>query len=723
MTVGCPGGDDQAQADLQLILNVLVFGMNPQQAVEAPRFATQTLVNSFWPRVYKPGQLNVEAGIPERTRTELRALGHEVTEIGACGIGAVVTRRDPETGVLSAGADPRRPTYALSSSDARQSVTPFLTNLGGGKNLLFVKVETDGGPHGWGECYTQSDRDTQHPRARRMRSAATWSGATPSDITHFVHMAYHDFSAKRGAMDFWSAVSGIEQALWDIAGKRHGVPVYELLGGRCRDRIRVYANGWYRHGTPAEYAADAKATVARGFTALKFDPFPGPWRTHITREAEEQAIATVAAVREAVGPDVDLLIEVHRRLAPMHAIRIARAMERFRPFWFEEPVSSTNLDALAECRRQISHPDRDRRGAVHARGVPARLRAARGRHHQPRRVQLRRHPGAARDRADGGAVVRDGLAAQLQQHHGRARGDDPRLGRDPELPHHRVLRELRGARPRDRAPGLRGAGWLHRGAAQPRARRRAGRSGPGALSGPGARRTVVARAGERGSVEEASMAISAQARSHSGRAAAIPVIDFGPCFAGTPGALEATAAELRETLEQVGFFVMVNHGVPPALIARTFDEARRFHDQPMDRKLALRMNEHNNGYMTMGRYAVWTSDVNANDKPDLNEAFFTKRERGADDPLLQSGRRFVGPNQWPDDLPGFRESVLAYTDAMDALSARVLPGGRGGARAARRPRSTRRSPRASSRSASRTIRPWRPRRTSSGSRRTPTRTS
>ncbi|MBM3218148.1 MAG: hypothetical protein FJZ38_05590 [Candidatus Rokubacteria bacterium] len=113
MTIGCPGGDDQSQADLQLLLNVLVWGMNPQQAVEAPRFSTQTLVNSFWPRVYHPGQLNVEAGIPERTRTELRALGHTVTEIGACGIGAIVTRRDPETGVLSAGADPRRPTYAL----------------------------------------------------------------------------------------------------------------------------------------------------------------------------------------------------------------------------------------------------------------------------------------------------------------------------------------------------------------------------------------------------------------------------------------------------------------------------------------------------------------------------------------------------------------------------------------------------------------------------------
>ena len=113
MTVGCPGGDDQSQADLQLVLNLLIFGMNPQQAVEAPRFSTQTLVNSFYPRVYRPGQLNVEPGIPERTRAELSALGHEVTEMGACGIGAVVTRRDPQTGVLSAGADPRRPTYAL----------------------------------------------------------------------------------------------------------------------------------------------------------------------------------------------------------------------------------------------------------------------------------------------------------------------------------------------------------------------------------------------------------------------------------------------------------------------------------------------------------------------------------------------------------------------------------------------------------------------------------
>ena len=152
----------------------------------------------------------------------------------------------------------------------------------------------------------------------------------------------------------------------------------------------------------------------------------------------------------------------------------------------------------------------------------------------------------------------------------------------------------------------------------------------------------------------------------------IPMIDVGPCFAGKPGALERTAAELRAALEGVGFFIIVNHGVARDLIARTFGEARRFHAQPAEAKLALRMNEHNNGYMALGRYAVWTSDVNANDKPDLNEAFFVKRERASDDPLVRAGRRFAGPNRWPEALPGFRDAVLAYTDAVDALGRRMV---------------------------------------------------
>ena len=153
----------------------------------------------------------------------------------------------------------------------------------------------------------------------------------------------------------------------------------------------------------------------------------------------------------------------------------------------------------------------------------------------------------------------------------------------------------------------------------------------------------------------------------------IPVIDLGPYLAGRPRAFAATAAELGRALETVGFFVVVGHRVPQSLIDATFAEARRFHAQPMDAKLALRMNEHNNGYMMLGRYAVWTSDVNANDKPDLNEAFFIKRERAPDDPLVRAGRRFAGPNQWPDNLPGFRETLLRYTDAVDALGRRLLP--------------------------------------------------
>jgi isopenicillin N synthase-like dioxygenase len=155
--------------------------------------------------------------------------------------------------------------------------------------------------------------------------------------------------------------------------------------------------------------------------------------------------------------------------------------------------------------------------------------------------------------------------------------------------------------------------------------------------------------------------------------AVIPVIDLGAHMAGAPGALEAVAAELGAALETVGFFLIVNHGVRRDLIARTFDEARRFHAQPAAAKLALRMNDHNNGYMAMGRYAVWTSDVNANDRPDLNEAFFTKRERAPDDPLVVAGRRFAGPNRWPEQLPGFRETVLAYTEAVDALGRRLMP--------------------------------------------------
>ena len=114
MTFGCPGGDHQTQANLQLMLNTFVFGMNLQEAVEAPRFATDSVPDSFYPHHYYPGRLALEPGFPEATAHALSELGHDVARSEVCGEGAIVTRRDPESGVITAGADPRRPAYAVS---------------------------------------------------------------------------------------------------------------------------------------------------------------------------------------------------------------------------------------------------------------------------------------------------------------------------------------------------------------------------------------------------------------------------------------------------------------------------------------------------------------------------------------------------------------------------------------------------------------------------------
>ena len=229
------------------------------------------------------------------------------------------------------------------------NIRTFLVDPGTGKNWLFVKVETDAGIHGWGECYTQADRD-RAIEVHVQQLGRYLKGRDPHAVKHFTFMAYHDFAGKRGAMDFYCALSGLEQALWDIKGKALGAPVYQLLGGACRQRLRVYANGW--GGSPER----ALEMVERGFTALKFDPFPGPWRTHISRADEDAAVENVRAVRAAVGPDVDILVEVHRRLAPMHAVRVARRMAEFAPFWYEEPISARHVPELAAVRRQIDLP-------------------------------------------------------------------------------------------------------------------------------------------------------------------------------------------------------------------------------------------------------------------------------------------------------------------------------------------------------------------------------
>jgi galactonate dehydratase len=124
-----------------------------------------------------------------------------------------------------------------------------------------------------------------------------------------------------------------------------------------RDRIRVYANGWsYKLEAPDDYVRAASAMVERGFTALKFDPLPGPWRSFIPAEHDRHAERVVAAMRKELGPEIDFLIEAHRRLAPMHAIRLAERLTPYNLYWYEEPCPSEDITALAEIRRHVSVP-------------------------------------------------------------------------------------------------------------------------------------------------------------------------------------------------------------------------------------------------------------------------------------------------------------------------------------------------------------------------------
>jgi galactonate dehydratase len=236
------------------------------------------------------------------------------------------------------------------------TVTPFLVDTGGSKSWLFVKLETDDGLIGWGEAYTQQDRDGAM-LAHLTEMGRFLIGRSPFAIKHFTSVMYLDYALRRPAMDFWSALSALEQALWDIVGKACNQPVYNLLGGPCRDRIRVYANGWSDGANqPDELAERACDVVRHGFTGMKFDPFSNPWRTHIGRQQEDLAVERVKAVRDAVGPEIEILVEVHRRLSPNEAIRIANRLEEFSPFWYEEPIDAEDMDGLAEVRRRINLP-------------------------------------------------------------------------------------------------------------------------------------------------------------------------------------------------------------------------------------------------------------------------------------------------------------------------------------------------------------------------------
>ncbi len=217
------------------------------------------------------------------------------------------------------------------------------------RNYVYVKVTTDEGLVGWGES-------TCGPLAVANmvdEIGATLIGKDPFRIEQHWQEMYHLWHNVRGGVVQMAAISGIEIALWDIKGKAFDCPVWELLGGQMRERIWTY--GRFDGQTPEDCVEHALRETATGLTALKGDPF-GHTGIFPSAESEADSIAKVYAVREAVGPDVELLIECHGRLNPSSAIRYADAVADMRPYVFEEPVPPQNVDAMAKVANSVNVP-------------------------------------------------------------------------------------------------------------------------------------------------------------------------------------------------------------------------------------------------------------------------------------------------------------------------------------------------------------------------------
>lgn len=220
-------------------------------------------------------------------------------------------------------------------------------------NWVFVKVYTDEGIDGVGEATLEYKEKALLGAIEHIREYLL--DKNPFEIEKHWHSIYRDAYWRGGAV-LMSALSGVEMALWDILGKALGVPVYQLLGGKICERVRIYVNGWFAGAkTPGEFAEKAVHAKKRGVTALKWDPF-GKEYMNISNKALDSALECIAQVREAVGSDVDLLIEGHGRFNIPTAIKIAKEIAQFKPMFFEEPVPPDNLDALRAVREKSPVP-------------------------------------------------------------------------------------------------------------------------------------------------------------------------------------------------------------------------------------------------------------------------------------------------------------------------------------------------------------------------------
>ena len=219
------------------------------------------------------------------------------------------------------------------------------------RNLTIVRLHTDEGLTGLGEAPLQRvlgvvglERAEAGPRHV--------VGHDPFRIEDLVKKLGRDDFSRAGEV-LSSGMAIFETACWDIVGKALDQPVYNLLGGPVRDKVKAYANGWYRvERTPDEFHAAARKVVERGYRALKLDPF-GPGHYELERDEKLRAVALVEAVRDAIGPEPEILLEMHGRFSPATAVEMAKMMEPFGLGWVEEPVPPVNLKALKKAAEGI----------------------------------------------------------------------------------------------------------------------------------------------------------------------------------------------------------------------------------------------------------------------------------------------------------------------------------------------------------------------------------
>lgn len=223
----------------------------------------------------------------------------------------------------------------------------------GHRNIPYVVIHTDEGIHGVGEAYSCGpDKAT----VEVIHDFEEWLvGRDPRDIEGLWHLMYAGSRFPGGSV-VNAAISGIEHALWDIAGKAAGLPVYRLLGGKCRDKIRVYQSP--RGNTPEELATDAVALIEKyGYTAIKIGPLPPNWQAMPWNQALRETERRVAAVRDAVGPDIDIGLDPHARLFEVgRAVELCQVVAPYRPFFVEEALRPENYEAMAQLNQKAGVP-------------------------------------------------------------------------------------------------------------------------------------------------------------------------------------------------------------------------------------------------------------------------------------------------------------------------------------------------------------------------------